>query len=159
LSAKIQCAIEYYIDCRDPDRAAMLAGMDPKEFRRFMKHDDVKALIDKKTDLIDKATAKIVAEARSLNVYFLDTHLVKAAKKGAERGDVRAIELGYERIGMRRDHNFMTAQQATTQTRPQIYRVIEKTTERQIVAGDAPPTIDASPLRLPRADQAEILEY
>lgn len=170
LSPQLQCAIEHYVDSRDPDRAAKLAGMEPKEFRRFMKHEDVAALIQKKLDLIDKATAQVVAQARLLNVYFLDQHLVKAAKKGAARGDVRAIELGYERIGMRRDDHFMTAQDSTGQARPQIYRVLEHTVTRTeevkttLLAGESPRplasvTIDAPLLRLPRAIPEEIQEY
>lgn len=165
-SGKLNRAIEYFVDCRDPEKAALLADMDPVQFRRFMKHEDVKQKIDKKIDLIDKATAELVAKSRMLSALFLDQHLIMATKKGAARGDVRALELGYERIGLRRDNNFMTTDQSSTQTRPHIYRVLEQTitkteqvTQRQIIAGVPQPALEAPPMRLQRASTDEILEY
>lgn len=101
-SAKLQYAIEHYIDTRDPDRAAALAGMDPAEFRRLMKHSDVKAEIKKKLDFIDIAMAEVRAKARILTADKLDASLVEVLDgvKVPANAKVRAIEVGYKRHGM-----------------------------------------------------------
>lgn len=107
LSPQLQCAIEHYVDTRDPDRAAQLARMEPKEFRRFMKHEDVAALIQKKVDLVDIANAQVRAQARVLTVDKLDASLVEVLTKfkGAKtlRERVKAIEIGYKRHGALRE--------------------------------------------------------
>jgi hypothetical protein len=99
----LQYAIEHYVDTRDPDRAAGLAGMEPKEFRRMMKHEDVAAIIQKKLDLVDQANAQWRAQARVLTVDRLDAALAESITKftGAKtlRDRVKAIEIGYKRHG------------------------------------------------------------
>lgn len=102
LSPQLQYAIEHYVDTRDPDRAAKLAGMEPKEFRRFMRHEDVAALIQKKLDLIDLANAQMRTQARALTLDKIDAELLQVFKfKGPKtlRERVKACEIAYKRHG------------------------------------------------------------
>jgi hypothetical protein len=51
--------------------------------------------------------AKLIDKAKSLNALFLDAQLVTAIKRGAAKGDTRAIQMGYQRLGMMRDGEFL----------------------------------------------------
>lgn len=130
LNAKVQRAIEHYVDCRDIDRAEELAGMEKGDFARAFKRSEVQEIINRKIEAVDQAVAIARANARTLTVDHLDEKLVEAIDAGIKKGDVKAIELGYERIGMRRDGNFMTQAQSSEQTRPMVYRVLEQTVTR-----------------------------
>ena len=160
---KLKLAIERYLDTepRDPDKAAELAGMPREEFRKHLKSPGVIVYVQQREEWIDREAARFRARARVLGVHFLDSKLVIAATVGAKKGDTDAIELGYERLGMRRDKNFMTQQQANPQSRPQVYRVLEQTvtrteqvTQREITGPEPEPAN-----QLPRASQVEILDY
>ena len=108
---------------------------------------------------IDTAFAESVGKARALHAAFLDENLVVAVKAGAADGDTDALELGYDRIGLRRDKNFMTGQQSSTQTRPQIYRVLEHTITRTEEVTQREITAEPAPRQLERATDTEILDY
>jgi hypothetical protein len=152
LTPKIQRAIEYYLDTRDLAKAAVLAGIDPKDFTRVAERDEVKAEIDRRLEIEHAANAEVRAKARKLTRDFLDDQLITAVKAGSEKGDTKALELGYERLGLRRDDNFMTEAQSTPQERPrEMYRVLRQqtvtTTEVQQIEGGAPasPALPAPP--------------
>lgn len=129
---KLRLTLQHYLntDPRDATKAATLAGMDPAEFRKHLKSPGVYQWLQKQEDLIERETAREIAKARMLNVQFLDQYLVTAVKVAAKLGDSKPIELGYDRVGIRRDKNFMTVEQANPQSRPQTYRVLEQTVTR-----------------------------
>lgn len=102
LPAKVARAIEHYIDSRDPDKAAMLASMDPVEFRRWMRKRVVRDKINHKIELVDQACAELRARARVLTVDKLDATLLEildAKGKNSSYPKVKALELGYKRHG------------------------------------------------------------
>jgi hypothetical protein len=41
------------------------------------------------------------------NTLLLDAQLVMAIKRGAAKGDIRAIQMGYQRLGLMRDGEFL----------------------------------------------------
>jgi len=51
--------------------------------------------------------AKLIDQAKSLNTLLLDAQLVTAIKRGAAKGDIRAIQMGYQRLGLMRDGEFL----------------------------------------------------
>lgn len=152
--AKLKLAIEVYVtqDLSRKDKAmstsAQRAGLDPKELRAYFRQAAVREIIQKKLDRIDAAMATEIAKARVLGITFLDSQLVTAVKVAAKAGDSKPIELGYDRVGIRRDKNFMTAEQANPQTRPQTYRVLEQTVTRteqvtqRAITGSAPAALE-----------------
>jgi hypothetical protein len=162
---RLRLAIEYYLDLwpRDRKRAAERANMDPIDFSMHLSSPGVIEYIRKQEATIDEAVAVARAQARALHAAFLDENLVTAVKISAAKGDTDALTLGYERIGLRRDKNFMSQQQASPQSRPQIYRVLEQTvtqtvTQREITAEHPSPELPA-PQQLERANSVEILDY
>lgn len=99
LPAKVARAIEHYIDSRDPDKAAMLASMDPVEFRRWMRKRVVRDKINHKIELVDQACAELRARARVLTVDKLDSVIVGILDGKDKRAALKAAELGYKRHG------------------------------------------------------------
>jgi hypothetical protein len=51
--------------------------------------------------------ANLIDKAKWLNTLFLDAQLVTAIKRGAAKGDTRAIQTGYQRLGLMRDGEFL----------------------------------------------------
>jgi len=51
--------------------------------------------------------ARLIDKAKWLNTLFLDAQLVTAIKRGAAKGDIRAIQMGYQRLGLMRDGEFL----------------------------------------------------
>lgn len=165
LPSKLRLAIEVYVtqDLSHKDKAiessALRAGLSAPELRAYLRQTAIREIVQKKLDMIDVAMAREIAKARVLGVSFLDAQLVTAVKVAAKSGDSKPIELGYERVGMRRDKNFMTTEQANPQSRPQTYRVLEQTvtrteqvTQREITASEpVQPT--------PRQSSVQILDY
>lgn len=148
LSPKIQRAIEHYFDCRDVAKAGILAGFEQGEFVDIWKRSEIKEEIERRERIEDEALAMVRAHARRLTADYLDEHLVTAVKVGAEKGDTKALELGYERLGMRRDDNFMTPAQSDTKERPRdFYKVLRHTvtTEVRELEGAAPAALPAPP--------------
>ncbi len=136
LPGKLRIALEHYYtqDRSHKDKAietaATLSDMDPRELRAYLKQPAIREIVQTRLDEIELQKAKLIANAQVLSLHFLDTHLVKAVEVAAESGDSKPLELGYERLGVRRDKNFMTHEQSNPQTRPQIYRVLEQTVTR-----------------------------
>ena len=61
LSARLRRAIELFIDCRDMAQAALLAGMEPAEFRRLLHREDVRAEFSRRAAIMEQATAELRA--------------------------------------------------------------------------------------------------
>lgn len=49
----------------------------------------------------------LIDKAKRLNTLFLDAQLVTAIERGAAEGDIRAIKMGYQRLGLMRDGEFL----------------------------------------------------
>ena len=144
---KLKVALEHYYaqDRSHKDKAietaATLADMDPDELRRYLKQPAVQEVVQRRLDRIDFCKAAYIAKSQVLGIEFVDANLAIAVKVAAKDGDSKPMELAYERLGIRRDKNFMTHEQSNPQSRPQIYRVLEQTitkteqvTQRQITS-------------------------
>jgi hypothetical protein len=169
LPRKLKTALEYYyVQDRSHrnkaiETAAELADMNPAELRMLLSQPAVQEIIQRRLDRIEFCKAAYAAKSQVLSLHFLDTNLVTAVKVAAMDGDSKPLELAYERLGVRRDKNFMTTEQASPQSRPQIYRVLEQTvirteqvTQRQITT-EAP----SSAGLLPSAanSNVEVMDY
>jgi hypothetical protein len=51
--------------------------------------------------------AKLIDNAKWLNTLFLDAQLVMAIERCAAKGDISAIQMGYQRLGLIRDGEFL----------------------------------------------------
>ena len=51
--------------------------------------------------------AKLINKDKRLNTVSLDAQLVTAIRRGAAKGDVRAIQMGYQRLGLMRNGEFL----------------------------------------------------
>ena len=166
---RLKAALEYFYVQDQNHRekaintAAKLAGMDPVELRRFMNQPAVYEVVQRRLDRIDFCKAAYIAKAQVLDLHFVDTHLAKAVRVAAADGDSKPMELAYDRLGVRRDKNFMTTEQASPQSRPQIYRVLEQTVTRTEQVTQREITTDrqdgVSLLPSARNLDSEILDY
>jgi hypothetical protein len=170
--------IDAYCACRDVKRAAIEAGYGSKDGPGLYRRAAVHAEITRRLGNIEGEVDKIIAKKRVVNVEALDRELmqvVRIPRKTLEATPslatpkVNAIELGYQRVGLLLDGNFVpdASSGPTHQEAPRIYRPAEQTiithqiTEtRQVVRQTAPmevikeriramttppPTIDAEP--------------
>ena len=170
--------IDAYCACRDVKRAATEAGFASKDGAGLYRRAAVHAEITRRLGNIEGEVDKIIAKKRVVNVEALDRELmqvVRIPRKTLEATPslatpkVNAIELGYQRVGLLLDGNFVpdASSGPTQQEAPRIYRPAEQTiithqiTEtRQVVRQTAPmeviqervramttppPTIDAEP--------------
>lgn len=170
--------IDAYCACRDVKRAAIEAGYGSKDGAGLYRRAAVHAEIARRLGNIEGEVDKIIAKKRVVNVEALDRELmqvVRIPRKTLEATPslatpkVNAIELGYQRVGLLLDGNFVpdASSGPTQQEAPRIYRPAEQTiithqiTEtRQVVRQTAPmevikeriramttppPTIDAEP--------------
>lgn len=49
----------------------------------------------------------MINKDKRLNTVSLDAQLVTAIRRGAAKGDVRAIQMGYQRLGLMRNGEFL----------------------------------------------------
>jgi hypothetical protein len=170
--------IDAYCACRDVKRAAIEAGYGSKDGPGLYRRAAVHAEITRRLGNIEGEVDKIIAKKRVVNVEALDHELMQVVKIPREvlletpslaTPKVNAIEMGYKRIGLLIDDNFVPDASSGPQAEqaPRIYRPAEQTiithqiTEtRQVVRQTAPmevikeriramttppPTIDAEP--------------
>jgi len=170
--------IDAYCACRDVKRAAIEAGYGSKDGPGLYRRAAVHAEITRRLGNIEGEVDKIIAKKRVVNVEALDHELMQVVKiprkvlletPSLATPKVNAIEMGYKRIGLLIDDNFVPDASSGPQAEqaPRIYRPAEQTiithsiTEtRQVVRQTAPmeviqeriramttppPTIDAGP--------------
>ena len=170
--------IDAYCACRDVKKAAIEAGFASKEGAGLYRRPAVHEEITRRMGAIDAEVGKIIAKKRVVNVEALDHELMQVVKiprkvlletPSLATPKVNAIEMGYKRIGLLIDDNFVPDASSGPQAEqaPRIYRPAEQTiithsiTEtRQVVRQTAPmeviqeriramttppPTIDAEP--------------
>jgi hypothetical protein len=170
--------IDAYCACRDVKKAAIEAGFASKEGAGLYRRPAVHEEITRRMGAIDAEVGKIIAKKRVVNVEALDHELMQVVKiprkvlldtPSLATPKVNAIEMGYKRIGLLIDDNFVPDASSGPQAEqaPRIYRPAEQTiithsiTEtRQVVRQSAPmeviqerirvmttppPTIDAEP--------------
>jgi len=131
--------VDAYCECRDVGKAAIEAGLPPRLgpalYRRPQVHDEITARLQNITNEHDK----LIAQRRVVNVDMLDTHLKKVItiprKQLFETPSlatpvVNAIELGYRRVGLLIDDNFLPDASAgpAREEAARIYRPAEQTT-------------------------------
>lgn len=159
-SAQEQRFIQYYLDSRDLARAAVKSGFDASDGVRLYRRKHIREAIDHAVALYDRERAKLTAKANLLHVDFLDAELVKACKVAATNpAKIRALELAYERVGLRRDGDFIIPASTTDNAAPSMYQALidrqtqtvktEVTVERQIVA------VTGSTPALPPAEESK----
>jgi hypothetical protein len=127
--------VTYYCNCDgDIKRAAREANVKLAVARRIYKNLEVRAECDKRLDILHTEQAKLAAQAQRLQVNFLDHNLVVAVREGARKGDTKALELGYARVGLMRNNQF-TAPPASADPNapPKIYRAEHTVTRTEQV--------------------------
>jgi len=151
--------IAFYTETEDLARAAIRAGLSYAKARKLYRDEAVRAEIDKRLDKLHNTQALLIARAKLVDVFFLDANLATSVKVGASKGDDRALKLGYQRVGLYRDGEFLGVPDPSKSSHPDgvpmIYRAertvtrIEQTTDR--VEGALP--------EQPARPQVEILQY
>jgi hypothetical protein len=163
--------VDAYLSYRDVSKAAVEAGYQSKAgagiYRRKAVHDE----IQRRMASIDGEVDKIIAKKRVVNVEALDKNLMqvvtisKATIKEVPQlaaSKVKAIELGYQRVGLLLDGNFVpdASSGPEKQEAPRIYRsaeqtiithqitethqtVVQRATTAPVQRPATPPTIDA----------------
>jgi len=173
LSAKFEKFITAYLNTLDLDKASIEAGFQPETGRSLYKRPAIRSEIERRKKAIEAEVNHQIAKKRVVGVDALDKNLmqvVRLAKKdlvespALAASKVKAIELGYQRVGLLVDGNFIpdaSTEVGKPDEAPRIFRSAEQsilthqiTETRQIVttkeilsssapAKPSPPTIDA----------------
>jgi hypothetical protein len=56
---------------------------------------------------VQYGTPKLIDKAKWLQTLFLDAQLVTSIERGAAKGETRALQMGYQRLGLMRDGEFL----------------------------------------------------
>jgi hypothetical protein len=130
--------VDAYLSYRDVGKAAVEAGYQSKAgagiYRRKAVHDE----IQRRMAGIDGEVDKIIAKKRMVNVEALDKNLMQVVTIPRKTlietpqlaaSKVKAIELGYQRVGLLLDGNFVpdASSGPEKQEAPRIYRSAEQT--------------------------------
>jgi hypothetical protein len=159
--ANVQRFIQVYVGCRDKEKAALRSGFEAEAGDKLLSKKPIRAEIERKIRIIDLETAKLTAQANKLQVELIDSELVKTIKISAKTGGttkVKAMELGYERLGILRDGAFVVIQEKENAA-PSIYRALHTTTVRQITEVTEQRELQAPALPAPKKPDIEILDY
>jgi hypothetical protein len=130
--------IDAYCACRDVKKAAIEAGFASKEGAGLYRRPAVHEEITRRMGAIDAEVGKIIAKKRVVNVEALDHELMQVVKiprkvlletPSLATPKVNAIEMGYKRIGLLIDDNFVPDASSGPQAEqaPRIYRPAEQT--------------------------------
>ena len=151
--------VDAYVACRDVNKAALEAGFAAKDGMGLYRRKAVFEEITRRMAPIEKEIAVQLVKKRVVNVEALDKNLMqvvtisKAALKetpSLATPKVNAIEMGYKRVGLLLDGNFVpdAASGPSKEEAPRIYRPSEQTiithqiTEtRQVVTQRAPQSV------------------
>lgn len=107
-ASQVQRFITFYVNHRDLKLAACQASLTPEMGERLYREEKVRTRIDKKILLIDVEEARLRARANQLTVDRLDcTVLELLTPKHPGLVRKQAAELGYKRIGLIRDGEFV----------------------------------------------------
>jgi hypothetical protein len=163
---------DHYVHSRDLKKAAIACGFEPEDGSKLFRFQRVKDEIKRRTALVEGEDAKLIAteraKVRKVNTPALDKALMEMVKikpkdvLGAPTlaaSKVKAVELGYRRLGLLVDDNFIPdVPTGPVQVQsPRIFRPTEQTilthqetithevrTTREVVSVPEPLTIDAS---------------
>ena len=130
--------VDAYVSCRDVKKAALEAGFAAKDGMALYRRKPVFEEITRRMEPIENAIAVQVVKKRTINVEMLDANLkqvITIPRKVLEETPslatpkVNAIELGYKRVGLLLDDNFVpdAASGPTKEEAPRIYRPSEQT--------------------------------
>lgn len=133
--------VEAYVNCLDLDRAAVHVGLQPEMGRSLYRRPRVRAEIDRRLEAIESETNRAIAKKRIIDVETLDHNLKRVitiskkellATPALAAPKVKAIELGYRRVGLLIDDNFVP-DEGTVGSRPNETPGIFRTAERHIL--------------------------
>lgn len=145
-SSQVMKFVTFYVAHRDLKLAACQAYLLPEMGAKLYRDKKVRALIDRKTLLLDVEEAKLKAKANLLTVDRLDATLIDLLGK-KENGHVRlrATELGYKRTGLIKDGEFYVAPDPTAgNNQPSIYQTTLRRTVTEEVTQTHPPALPAA---------------
>lgn len=134
MAATVQRFIKAYMECMDLKTAASSVGLMPDMGVKLFKNPRIYKAIQHRMNLLEMARIALKAKADSLSIPLLDASLaeeVKSKKNGHVR--VRAIELGYKRVGLIRDGEFyVQPDQNSGKSAPSIYQSMQLTQRRTV---------------------------
>src|ERR1700732_2988558 len=116
LSASELRFVEAYISCRDVAKAAVEAGYPSKDGVGLYRRKAINAEITRRSQPIEAEIAKAIVKKRTINVEMLDSNLkqviniprkILEATPSLATPKVNAIEMGYKRVGLLLDGNFV----------------------------------------------------
>ena len=151
--------VDEYMGSRDVTKAAVAAGFPAKQGSAIYRRRAVHAEIERRMENVTAEADKLIAKKRVVNVEILDKELMVVARipkailhetPSLATPKVNAIELGYRRIGLLVDDNFIpdASSVAAAENAPRIYRPTEQSTiithtiteTKEIVTTGAPTT-------------------
>ncbi len=131
--------IDAYTQCRDAAKAAVEAGFQARSGNTIYRRPHVHAEIVRRMKNQEQETDKLIAKKRVVNVEVLDRHLMQVVTiprkslletPSLATPKVNAIELGYRRIGLLMDDNFVpdAGSIAASDEAPRIFRPLSEQT-------------------------------
>jgi hypothetical protein len=131
--------VDAYLECRDVGKAAIAAGLPARMGPPLYRRENVHAIIAERMNNIEQEHDKLVATRRLVHIEMLDKNLAQVItlprkalleNPSLATPKVNAIELGYRRVGMLIDDNFIpdgSSGPARVEAE-RIFRPAEKTT-------------------------------
>lgn len=130
--------VDAYVSCRDVKKAALESGFAAKDGMAIYRRKPVFEEISRRMEPIETAIAVQVVKKRTINVEMLDKELKQVitiprkmleATPSLATPKVNAIELGYKRVGLLLDDNFVpdASSGPAKEEAPRIYRPSEQT--------------------------------
>lgn len=161
--------ITQYVNCQDAEKAAIAVGLPAEMGKKLYRRAAIRAEIDKRMAAINGTVAAIIAHKRVVTVELLDQNLgqiIKLTKKQIlaapplAAAKVKALELGYRRVGLLIDGDFIpdnNSQTAKPEEAPRIFRgdgrtiltheitETHKVTRQQEIPSEIPPPPKPTP--------------
>jgi len=130
--------VDAYCACRDVGKAALEAGFTSREGMGLYRRKAVFEEITRRMEPVEKAVTAVLVKKRLINVEMLDANLKQVitiprktleATPSLATPKVNAIEMGYKRVGLLLDNNFVpdASSGPTKEEAPRIYRPAEQT--------------------------------
>jgi hypothetical protein len=123
----------------DKVKASVAAGYNQSGWKRLLENKRILAEIERRKGLVEAEVAKLTAKKRVVNIEALDQALMAVVRVDVKKipqlgpSKVRAIELGYERVGILVDGTFIPDSPTTTTASPDEAPRIFRATEARIL--------------------------
>lgn len=163
LNAKRLKFIDKYVHQQDVKMAAKLSGYEPEYGFQLYSNPEIRAEIDRRLLIQHTEEAKLVVKEKILNRDLLDRELIKVVESDVSPTKLNAIEMGYKRIGMINNGEFIPDPDQAAQPKPgeapRIFRVTQTSILAHKIETTRTDTVSVTQQRAPFAPNPPDSQY